>query len=139
MGGIKHAADIINRSHRSLEKRVMPTINKIDKKLAKELENEMFKFEHLFALDTKMTGVLLREIESDTLILALKGLEEEEREQFYGAMSSRAADGLRDEIEMRGRVKKIDVETAQKEVVAIAKRLIAQGDLIMGEGDEDYV
>lgn len=139
MGGIKHAAEIINRSHRSLEKRVMPTINKIDKKLAKELENEMFKFEHLFALDTKMTGVLLREIESDTLILALKGLEEEEREQFYGAMSSRAADGLRDEIEMRGRVKKIDVETAQKEVVAIAKRLIAQGDLIMGEGDEDYV
>ncbi|MFW2349016.1 flagellar motor switch protein FliG [Qipengyuania sp.] len=139
MGGIKHAADIINRSHRSLEKRVMPTINKIDKKLAKELENEMFKFEHLFALDTKMTGVLLREVESDTLILALKGIEEDQRDQFFDAMSSRAADGLRDEIEMRGRVKKADVETAQKEVVAIAKRLIAQGDLIMGEGDEDYV
>ena len=62
-----------------------------------------------------------------------------QREQFFGAMSSRAADGLRDEIEMRGRVKKSEVETAQKEVVAIAKRLIAQGDIIMGEGDEDYV
>jgi flagellar motor switch protein FliG len=86
-----------------------------------------------------MTGVLLREIESDTLVLALKGLEEDQREQFFGAMSSRAADGLRDEIEMRGRVKKSEVETAQKEVVAIAKRLIAQGDIIMGEGDEDYV
>ncbi len=99
----------------------------------------MFKFEHLFALDMKMTGVLLREVESDTLIMSLKGLEEDRREQFYGAMSSRAADGLRDEIEMRGRVKKSDVEAAQKEVVAIAKRLIAQGDIIMGEGDEDYV
>jgi flagellar motor switch protein FliG len=139
MGGIKHAAEIINRSHRNVEKRVLPTIGKIDKQLAKELENEMFKFEHLFALDTKMTGVLLREVESDTLILALKGLEEVQRDQFYGAMSSRAADGLRDEIEMRGRVKKADVETAQKEIVAIAKRLVAQGDLIMGEGDEDYV
>ncbi|KWV94088.1 MULTISPECIES: flagellar motor switch protein FliG [unclassified Erythrobacter] len=139
MGGIKHAAEIINRSHRNVEKRVLPTIGKIDKQLAKELENEMFKFEHLFALDTKMTGVLLREVESDTLILALKGLEEDQRDQFYGAMSSRAADGLRDEIEMRGRVKKADVETAQKEIVAIAKRLVAQGDLIMGEGDEDYV
>lgn len=139
MGGIKQAAEIINNSHRSLEKRVMPVFNKIDKPLAKELETEMFKFEHLYVLDTKMTGVLLREIESDTLILALKGIEEEQREQFFGAMSSRAADGLRDEIEMRGRVKKADVETAQKEVVAIAKRLIAQGDLIMGEGDEDYV
>ena len=61
------------------------------------------------------------------------------REQFFGAMSSRAADGLRDEIEMRGRVKKTEVETAQKEIVAIAKRLIAQGDLMLGEGDEDYV
>ena len=139
MGGIKHAAEIINQSHRSVEKRVLPTIGKIDKKLAKELENEMFKFEHLFALDIKMTGVLLREVESDTLIMSLKGLEEDRREQFYGAMSSRAADGLRDEIEMRGRVKKSDVEAAQKEVVAIAKRLIAQGDIVMGEGDEDYV
>ena len=97
MGGIKHAAEIINQSHRSVEKRVLPTIGKIDKKLAKELENEMFKFEHLFALDMKMTGVLLREVESDTLIMSLKGLEEDRREQFYGAMSSRAADGLRDE------------------------------------------
>ncbi|MEX0341558.1 MAG: FliG C-terminal domain-containing protein, partial [Erythrobacter sp.] len=123
----------------SVEKNVLPKIGKIDKQLAKELENEMFKFEHLFALDTKMTGVLLREVESDTLIFALKGLEEVQRDQFYGAMSSRAADGLRDEIEMRGRVKKADVETAQKEIVAIAKRLIAQGDLVMGEGDEDYV
>ena len=86
----------------------------------------MFKFEHLFVLDTKMTGVLLREIESDTLILALKGLEEEQREQFFGAMSSRAADGLRDEIEARGRVKKTEVEAAQKDIVTIAKRLIAE-------------
>ena len=54
-------------------------------------------------------------------------------------MSSRAADGLRDEIEMGVRVKKADVETAQKEIVAIAKRLIAEGELVMGEGDEDYV
>lgn len=139
MGGIKHAAEIINRSHRSVEKTVLPKIGKIDKQLVKELQNELFKFEHLFVLDMKMTGVLLREIESDTLILALKGLEEEQREQFFGAMSSRAADGLRDEIESRGRVKKTDVEAAQKEIVAIAKRLIAQGELIMGEGDEDYV
>ncbi|MCV0383912.1 MAG: flagellar motor switch protein FliG [Erythrobacter sp.] len=139
MGGIKHAAEIINRSHRSFEKAVLPKLGKIDKQLVKELENEMFKFEHLFALDTKMTGVLLREVENDMLILALKGLEEGQRDQFYAAMSSRAADGLRDEIDASGRVKRAEVEAAQKSVVAIAKRLIEQGDLIMGEGDEDYV
>ncbi len=139
MGGIKQAAEIINSSHRSVEKAVMPQIGEIDEDLAKQLENEMFKFEHLFVLDTKMTGVLLRETENDTLILALKGLKEEEREHFFSAMSSRAADGLRDEIEQRGRVKKAEVEGAQKEIVATAKRLIEQGDLIMGEGDDDYV
>lgn len=139
MGGIKQAAEIINRSHRSVEKRVIPSIGKIDKKLAKELENEMFKFEHLFALDIKMTGVLLREIENDTLIMALKGIEPEQREQFFDAMSSRAADGLREDIEGSARVKKSEVEQAQKDVVAIAKRLMAEGEIIMGDGDEDYV
>ncbi len=139
MGGIEHAAEIINRLHGSVEKRVMPTINKIDKKLAKELANEMFKFEHLFVLDTNMTGVLLREIENDTLVLALKGLEEEQREQFYGAMSSRAADGLRDEIETLGRIKRSDVDAAQKDIVAVAKRLVEQGELVMGESGGDYV
>jgi len=118
---------------------VMPKIGKIDKALHQQLEHEMFKFEHLFTLDTKQIGTLLREVESDILILALKGLEEAQREQFFAAMSSRAADGLRDEIEGRGRVKKTEVDAAQKEIVGIAKKLIAQGDLIMGAGDDDYV
>jgi len=117
----------------------MPSISEIDKDLAKELENEMFKFEHLFALDTKMIGTLLREVESDVLILALKGLEEPQRDLFFAAMSSRAADGLRDEIENRGRVRKSEVDVAQKDIVAIAKKLIESGDLIMGDGGDDYV
>jgi len=139
MGGVSQAADIINSSQSGFEKRVMPIIGKVDKKLAKELSEEMFKFEHLFVLDPQMTGVLLREIENETLVLALKGLEEDQREQFFGAMSSRAADGLKDEIEMLGRVKISDVVTAQKDIVAVAKRLVAQGDLVMGESGGDYV
>lgn len=138
LGGIKHAAEIINRAHKSVERVVMPSLGKLDKPLAKALEEEMFKFEHLFVLDTKMTGVLLREVESDLLILALRGLEPEQRDHFFAAMSQRAADGLRDEIESRGRVKRSDVEAAQRQIVAIAKKLIASGDLIMGEGDDDY-
>lgn len=138
LGGIKQAAELLNRTHRSVEKRVIPSIGKIDKPLAKALEDEMFKFEHLFALDQKMTGVLLREVESDLLIVALRGLEPDQREHFFGAMSQRAADGLKDEIASRGRVKRADIEAAQRQIVAIAKRLVASGDLIMGEGDEDY-
>ena len=139
MGGVKEAAEIINRAHRSVEKEVMPEIGKIDKILHQQLENEMFKFEHLFVLDTKQIGSLLREVESETLINSLRGLGEEDREIFYSAMSTRAADGLRDEIESMGRIKRAEVEAAQREVIAVAKRLIAEGELIMGDADDDYV
>ena len=140
MGGVREAAEIINNAARSIEKRVMPAIGKIDKQLARELENEMFKFEHLYELDKQMMGQLLREIENEALIDALKGIEEEQREYFFAAMSSRAADGLRDEIEARGRIKRADVEAAQKQIVAVAKRLAADGTIVIGGGgDEEYV
>lgn len=140
MGGVREAAEIINNSARSIEKRVMPAIGKLDKQLARELENEMFKFEHLYELDKQMMGQLLREIENEALIDALKGIEEEQREHFFAAMSSRAADGLRDEIEARGRIKRADVEAAQKQIVAVAKRLAADGTIVIGgSGDEEYV
>jgi len=139
MGGVAEAAQIINNAARSVEKRVVPGIGKLDKKLAQELENEMFKFEHLYGLDSQMMGALLREVESALLIDALKGVTEEEREHFFGAMSTRAAEGLRDEIEERGRIKRADVDSAQRQVIAIAKRLAAEGTIVLGGGEEDYV
>lgn len=140
MGGVVEAAEIINSAARSVEKRVMPGINKLDKQLARELEHEMFKFEHLLELDTQTMGQLLREVESELLIDALKGIEEEQREVFFGAMSSRAADGLREEIAERGRIKRADVEAAQKAIVAVARKLAAEGTIVIGGGaDDDYV
>jgi flagellar motor switch protein FliG len=137
MGGVRDAAEIINRAARVVERRVIPAIGKIDKQLAKQLEGEMFKFEHLFVLDNKMMGALLREIESEVLIDALKGIEEDQRAPFFEAMSSRAADGVRDEIEARGRIKRADVEKAQLQIVTVAKRLAAEGTIMFGSSDED--
>jgi flagellar motor switch protein FliG len=118
----------------------MPEITKIDKALAKEIENEMFKFEHLFALSPQAMGPLLREVDNDTLIDALKGISELEREAFFKAMSSRAADGVRDEIAARGRTKLADVVAAQKAIVAVARRLAADGVIVFGAGgDDEYV
>lgn len=139
MGGVREAADMINNATRAVEKRVMPEIGKLDRKLAKELEFELFKFEHLYALDPKMMGQLLREIENETLIDALKGIPDEEREPFFAAMSTRAADGVRDELEVRGRVRKADVQAAQQAVIAIAKRLAAEGVIVFGDGGDEYV
>jgi len=139
IGGPREAADIINNSDKLVEKRAMAEISKADKALAKEIESEMFKFEHLFELDPQSMGSLLREVESETLIDALKGIAEDERECFFGAMSSRAADGVRDEIAARGRVKIADVVKAQKDVVEIARRLAADGVIAFGSGDDEYV
>lgn len=141
MGGPREAANIINNAGKAAEKRIMPEINKIDKALAREIEAEMFKFEHLFALSPQDMGALLREVESEVLIDALKGTAEEEREAFFRAMSSRAADGVKDEIAARGRLKMAEVLEAQKAIVTIARRLAGEGTIQfgVGGGDDDYV
>jgi flagellar motor switch protein FliG len=139
LGGVEEAAAILNASARNVEKRVMPEIAKIDKALARTIEGEMFKFEHLFVLDDKAMGALLREVESERLIAALKGIGEDQREVFFRAMSSRAADGLRDEIAQLGRMKMAEVIEAQKAIVTVARRLAAEGVIVFGAGDDDYV
>jgi flagellar motor switch protein FliG len=141
MGGPREAADIINNAGKGAEKRIMPEINKLDKALARQIEAEMFKFEHLFALDAQAMGALLREVESDVLIDALKGIGEDQRELFFRAMSSRAADGVRDEIASRGRLKMAEVLEAQKAIIAAARRLATEGVISFGAGggDDEYV
>ena len=141
MGGPRDAADLINNSGKAMEKRVMPEIAKRDKALARSIESEMFKFEHLFVLDPQSMGTLLREVDNDTLIDALKGIAEDERECFFRAMSSRAADGVRDEIASRGRVKLADVVESQRQIVMAARRLAAEGAIAFGaaSGDDEYV
>lgn len=139
MGGVREVAEIINQAGKVAEKRILPVINKRDKALVRAIESELFKFEHLFVLDPQAMGTLLREVDSDVLIDALKGIEESERTYFFSAMSSRAAEGLIDEIESRGRLKLAEVEEAQKRIIEVAKRLVADGSIMMGEGDGDYV
>jgi flagellar motor switch protein FliG len=139
MGGVRGAAEILNSAGKAMERRVMPAIGKLDRQLMRDLESEMFKFEHLLVLDVQMTGALLREVDSETLIDALKGLEEPQRDHFFKAMSSRAADGVRDEIEARGRLKRADVDNAQRQIIEVAKRLAAEGVIVLGGADDDYV
>ena len=141
IGGPREAAEIINKAGKGIERVVMPAMAKRDKLLARAIENEMFKFEHLFVLDPQAMGALLREVESEVLIDALKGIAEDQRALFFAAMSSRAADGVKDEIAARGRLKLADVEAAQREIVAAARRLAAEGTIVFGSsgGDDGYV
>lgn len=139
MGGPREAAALINKAAGQVRHTVLPAIAQRDAQLAERIEEELFTFEMLLDLDPQQMGRLLRDVDNEPLIDALKGLPEEDREPFFAAMSSRAADGLRDEIELRGRLAKADFEAAKRKIVEIAKSLVDEGEIVMGEGDGEFV
>jgi len=118
---------------------VLPSIAGRNAPLAERIEEELFTFEMLFELDPMAMGRLLRDVDSEKLVDALKGLKEDERAPFFAAMSSRAADGVRDEIEMRGRLAKSEVAAAQRAIVEIARGLADSGEIMIGSGSGEFV
>lgn len=139
-GGISEAAQIVNNSRKASEQRIMKALQKLDKNLARSIEDEMFVFENLNALDDKNLGTLLRAVESDILVVSLKGAEEKLKTRMLGAMSSRAAQSIQDAIIEKGPMRLADVQIAQKEMLSIARRLAAEGTINLGgKGDDDYV
>lgn len=141
MGGTREAAKILSGARKVTEQRVMPKLAKIDREVARAIEEAMFVFDNLLELDDKNLSTLIRSIDADVLTKSLKGVEEDVRNRFLGCMSSRAADGIRDEMEARGPMKLADVLDAQKVMIAIARGLVKDGTLQMpGKGgDDDYV
>ncbi|MEL7198185.1 MAG: flagellar motor switch protein FliG [Pseudomonadota bacterium] len=139
LGGPREAANLINLSEGELRNVVLPAIAQRDEDLAQKIEDELFTFEMLLDLDPQQMGRLLRDVDNEALIDALKGIPEEERNPFFAAMSSRAADGVKDEIEMRGRLSKADVNAAQRKIVDLARSLAEQGEIVIGNDDSEFV
>lgn len=139
LGGAREAAELINLAAGSVGKTVMPVISERDAELARAIEAEMFTFEMLFTLEPMAMGRLLRDVESEVLVDALKGIGEDQRAPFFAAMSSRAADGVKDEIDMRGRIRLDDVRAAQRKMIAKARELADLGEISLGAGDADFV
>lgn len=139
LGGTREAAKILQGARKATEQRVMPKLFKIDKDVAKAIEEAMFVFDNLLSLDDKNLGMLIRNIDGEILTKALKGVDEAARTRFLGCMSARAADGIRDEMEARGPMKLAEVLEAQKMVIQIARGLAKDGTIQMGGGDDDYV
>ncbi|MES2095218.1 MAG: flagellar motor switch protein FliG [Pseudomonadota bacterium] len=138
LGGTREAAKILSGARKSTEQRVMPKLFKLDREVAKAIEEALFVFENLLDLDDKNLGTLIRNIDSDVLTRALKGVDETVRSRFLGCMSARAADGIRDEMEARGPMKLSEVLEAQKVIIQAARALAKDGTIMMG-GDDDYV
>ncbi|OYY90482.1 MAG: flagellar motor switch protein FliG [Sphingomonas sp. 28-66-16] len=139
LGGTREAAKIMSSARKATEARVMPKLFKIDREVARAIEEAMFVFENLLELDDKNLGTLIRNVDSDILIRSLKGIDETMRARFLGCMSSRAADGIRDELESRGPMRLSEVLEAQKAMIQIARNLAKDGTIMMGGGEDDYV
>jgi len=140
VGGVKTAADILNLVDSKIESEVMESIKQYDEGLGQRIEDLMFVFDNLIDLDARGIQSLLREVSSETLILALKGADEAMREKIFTNMSKRAAEMMRDDLENRGPVRLSEVEGAQKEILAIAKRMADAGDIALGgRGGDQFV
>ncbi|MFT5174991.1 MAG: flagellar motor switch protein FliG [Gammaproteobacteria bacterium] len=139
LGGVKVAAEILNTVASDLGSQVLERINEADTDLKIEIQDQMFDFESLNNLDDRGLQTVLREISSETLVLALKGASPRIRERILTNMSGRAAEMLRDDLEDKGPVRLSEVETAQKEILLVVDRLVEEGTVIMQGKGEDFV
>jgi len=140
LGGVKRAADIMNYLDSSVEGPLMDAIRDADQDLSGQIEDLMFVFDNLADVDDRGIQALLREVSSDVLVLALKGADDGIKEKFFRNMSKRAAELLRDDLEAKGPVRLSEVEGAQKEVLAVARRMADAGEIVLGgKGGEEMV
>jgi flagellar motor switch protein FliG len=137
MNGAKKAADLINALGKMAEKRLLAKIQEKDEKLCLKLEDLMLIFEHLLRLSDKDMQLLLREAPSDKLVLALKGADPELREKIFNNMSKRAAELLKEDLETKGPVKLNVVESAQKDILLVARKMAEAGQIILVQKEED--
>ncbi|MBV1907126.1 MAG: flagellar motor switch protein FliG [Pseudomonadales bacterium] len=140
LGGARVAAEIMNNVDSRMEEEIMDGIEKKNEFLREEIQDLMFVFDNLIEVDDRGIQMLLREVSSDVLILALKGCEEGLKSKIFDNMSARAADLLKDDLDAKGPVKLSDVEGAQREIIVIARRLADAGEIALGgAGGEEMI
>ena len=137
LGGKKTAANIINAIDSEIESTIMEQLNTDDEELATEIQDLMFVFDNLAVVEDRSIQALLREISSDELIIALKGADEAVKDKIFGNMSKRAAELLKDDLEAKGPVRLSEVETAQKSILQVGRRMAEAGEISLGGGGGD--
>ena len=137
LGGVKTAAEIINLLGSNIESSVLESIGSHDPELAQKIMDKMFVFEHMVKLDDRSIQIVLREVASETLIVALKGASSELMDKFLNNMSKRASASLREDLEARGPLRLSEVEEQQKEIIKIVRRLADEGQVVIGGGADD--
>lgn len=139
MGGVRTAAEIINLMKSQQEENVITAVRDYDGELAQKIIDEMFLFENLIDIDNRSIQRILQEVESESLVVALKGCDQELRDHFLNNMSQRATEIMRDDLASRGPVRMSQVEAEQKAILLIVRRLAESGEVVLHGGDDTYV
>lgn len=139
LGGPKAAASILNMMEAGLETAVIDHMRKVDEALVGRIEDLMFVFDNLLEVDDRGMQELLRQVQSEQLLLALKGADEELKGKIFRNMSQRAAEMLKEDLEARGPVRLAAVEAAQKEILTVARKMADEGTLMLGGRGGQYV
>ena len=134
-GGIKAAAQIMNSTKTALENSIMKGLEEIDADLMMRIQDNMFTFENLAAVDNKGIQVLMRAVDNNQLMIAMKGASEDVKARFFDNMSERARGMFKDEMDAKGLMRLSDVEEAQKQIMRSARKLSDSGELVLGGGD----
>ena len=139
IGGAKVAADIMTNLEGSVEKNLMKSLTEFDKDMAENIQDLMFVFSNLMDVDDRGIQSILRDIPNDLLLIALKGADEDLRQKIFNNMSVRAAELLRDDLEVLGPTRLSDVESAQREILNIARQKANDGEIILGGSGEKLI
>jgi flagellar motor switch protein FliG len=139
-GGVNAVADMLNSIDPASNKNILEAIEQEDPKLALEIRNMMFTFDDLLTVSDASIREILSQVEKKTLAMALKGASEELKNHFFKAMSSRAVEMLKEDIDALGPVRARQVQQAQQETVNLARKLEAEGKITLkGSEDDSYV
>lgn len=140
IGGIRAAAEILNFFSGENEVSVMENLKTYDGDMAQKIMDEMFVFDNILDIEDRGIQVMLREVQSESLIVALKGASQDLREKIFRNMSQRAAEMMREDLDSKGPVRLSEVEAQQKEILQIVRRLSDEGQIMLGaKGDDPLV
>ena len=137
MGGIQATAEIMNFMNSEMEKSIMENLTNFDSALSQQVLEKMFVFENIMDIDDAGIQLLMHEVPSESLIIAIKGAKDELKEKIFKNMSARASETMREDLAAKGPVKLSEVEKHQREILLIVRKLADNGQLSLSSGSGD--
>jgi flagellar motor switch protein FliG len=128
---LQHVAELLNAVGRDTETKILSTLEESNPNLASQIRDRMFTFDDLTLIDSRQMQLLLKELNSEVLVLSLKTASDAVKELVFSSVSTKAAEGMKDDLESLGPRRREDVEVAQMKIVQTARKLMEEGKIVI--------